>query len=904
MKIYFTIMCILCACAPKHIYAETIVGGLYSKPVVWTKAGSPYVVKTSTTFLNADLRIDSGVEVRFEKSIFFKNSSLSVLGTELKPTVFTANNMSSSLISGDNYRAYVQHVKLIGKNNSSFMSGWNKSDISIDNLYTDSFGAGRFINVWKESKLMIKHTKLKNWKGKGIELFSSSTVDVRDSDFINTDMGIYGFDNTTVNIQDSLFEANNKAILVQTSNLSVHKTDFNQNQYAIVQDVDTESFRPLDATDNWFGTSTQPDLQPLNKMLGNIHFTPWSKTKNRKDLTICCSNVLFFPGLMGSRLYQKNSRYENQLWEPNRNADVKKLFMNKYGEAVEPGIYTRDILSKTNIFGGVLLDKSIYKDFVSDMNSLVSKKVIRHFDSVPYDWRFAPDTLLQEGVLLSNGTSTFTRYILDSIYQSAKDSKTGKVTLVTHSNGGLIVRYLLAYAKKHDIYLPIDKVVYVGIPEHGTPQAVTSLLFGHEQSVAGGLILKSSVAKDLGKNMPTAYMLLPQKTYFDYVGDMAVGASAVHTVEEFNQVLRTGSTVFNHDLFEKAKAIHSYIQSEQIQSVQQFQIVGVGVPTVSGFIEHTKRAIPLYDNMGDGVVERGGGRTGITTEVDLSDTGYTHADMMNEGSIRQHIYNILSDNIPTASSGLDIKAETYSRLIIEDLEPLAEPIELRILPTKGKPITYKNISSSFIESKGEVGLKTFDKGLEYIELNDNDNSSKHISVQIQSRAISTTTVAHITNSPTTGNIQVQTYEHIPLYMPAIITMQNNHAVLSIPDLHIEEYITPTSVIDITKNGSIEISQATTTTQTFEEKLQITKQRLASSTTGFYLKTRYIKYLDQLEKRTIDEQKKQLTLLIEKIKRSIKNIDRYSNNPNLKARYASTRADYAYLLFVLGGVIAK
>jgi len=94
------------------------------------------------------------------------------------------------------------------------------------------------------------------------------------------------------------------------------------------------------------------------------------------------SSVAFLPGLEASRLYKPGMFFENQLWEPNRNDDVRKLYLNSDGTPQDSGIYVRGDIDQ--IYG---LFNNIYAGFHDSMQKLVDDKVIREFEVLPYDWR-------------------------------------------------------------------------------------------------------------------------------------------------------------------------------------------------------------------------------------------------------------------------------------------------------------------------------------------------------------------------------------------------------------------------------------------------------------------------------------------------------------------------------------
>ncbi|OQX09168.1 MAG: hypothetical protein BWK80_47170, partial [Desulfobacteraceae bacterium IS3] len=79
------------------VFAETPVSGTISVNTTWTLSGSPYVVTGDVNFSNsAHLTIEPGVKIKFEPSTaiivgYGYKGSLSAVGTEASPIVFTSN---------------------------------------------------------------------------------------------------------------------------------------------------------------------------------------------------------------------------------------------------------------------------------------------------------------------------------------------------------------------------------------------------------------------------------------------------------------------------------------------------------------------------------------------------------------------------------------------------------------------------------------------------------------------------------------------------------------------------------------------------------------------------------------------------------------------------------------------
>ena len=76
-----------------------------------------------------------------------------------------------------------------------------------------------------------------------------------------------------------------------------------------------------------------------------------------------------------------------------------------------------------------------------------------HVVECPYDWRI-------------NCAKAYEEYLVDKIDEALKESTTGKVHIVAHSMGGLVVR---AYIQDKENYRnDIDKVAFVGTPQRGS----------------------------------------------------------------------------------------------------------------------------------------------------------------------------------------------------------------------------------------------------------------------------------------------------------------------------------------------------------------------------------------------------------------------------------------------------
>ncbi len=361
-------------------------------------------------------------------------------------------------------------------------------------------------NNYVSTKANIINSTISNFSGDGIFAI--------DPDMIITGSNITG---NYVGIES--YARNNFSISVASSTMADNATGIifgSQNALASIN---------YDVRNNWWGDATGPlvlvknengmgdSIIAYNSAIENIQFSPWLVSS--PDNELCCSSVIFLPGLESSRLY-KQEVFENQLWEPNRNLDVEKLYLNISGLSIENNIYTRDIVDRTNIglaVGLPNLDKDIYKNFSLSMDSLVTDEFINEWKSFPYDWRFNYDDLINNGVKLQSEIML----IIPEIERLASESKTGNVTIITHSNGGLFAKVLtnkLSEIGKENL---VDKIIMVAAPQLGTPTAVGALLHGDEQKLGGGLLMNHETARGLAENMKPAYNMLPSEKYFENV---------------------------------------------------------------------------------------------------------------------------------------------------------------------------------------------------------------------------------------------------------------------------------------------------------------------------------------------------------------------------------------------------
>jgi len=489
--------------------AETHVpAGSVTKDTVWTTIGSPYILDGSvdvsygyTLTVDPGVTIDASITGKYAPVLSMFKGILIMNGTQDKP--ITVKGLASINLTQSS--TTISHVNFLNMEPSG---GFN-----LDLEYT---------------RARISYSSFKGSK-QGLHIVSGDTV-ISTSSISGLSSGLYFR-------KQAVFLMKNKPILerffsmithtvTHIADASIYIPSYNQgiliiknssfsstSPMAIDNDY-ADQFTMIDASGNWWGRSSNPSTNPA-RFMNLVNYVPWLDHEPdliEKPKTVCCSSVLFIPGIESSRLYKGQSL----LWEPHRNDNVRQLFMNDDGSSVDTSIYSGGPIDNVWLY-------SLYGKFMKFLDSMVAQGTLGEWLSFGYDWRKAiPDV-----VLGNEKKATTTESMIDVVGHLAKNSKTGKVTIVAHSNGGLVAKYLIKTLADQGKSNLIDSVISVAVPFLGTPEAIGGILHGDDESLAGGLILKTSVARQLGSNMASAYSLLPSKGYFDKVAKPVVSSSSM-----------------------------------------------------------------------------------------------------------------------------------------------------------------------------------------------------------------------------------------------------------------------------------------------------------------------------------------------------------------------------------------
>jgi hypothetical protein len=682
-------------------------GDLYkSEPSLNTK------IYISEVGFNSVFYVNNGGVLNIRKADIngWPNVSVPNSYNDLERTLFGAYKKSKINV----FETNINNVEVKG---TEALLAYDYSNIVLYRSNINGFAGREFANVFNSSVLSVLRTKITDARvnngfyvfNKGVLRFQKSYVSASplETDSDTSGVCINGNNGTTVEVLNSDIGP----CFIAFSFFGVGNFKVNQNNISGNGDAVFNYSPSVDFKNNWWGRSEGPrpvDLSSLDpdgnysvsdyiEVIKNqnaiedyssgVISTPFSPVPFR-EVSPCCSNVLFIPGIQASRLYKKSLfGIENQLWEPNRNKDVEALFLNSNGQPKDTSVYTRDIIANTN-FTGPLGSIDIYQSLINLLSKEKSDKNINDFQTLPYDWRMLPSNILSSGIK----TDSYTVMLKDKIRAMAKSAPSGKVIIIAHSYGGLLAKSLMEDLEKEGSDL-VESVVLVSVPEYGTPQSIPSLFYGDNEDLLGGLILSKATAMSLGRNMLSAHLLLPSSKYFtesdgvynqkDIIGfDSFVSSKYKLTsnkIDSFGLMedfLKNKNIIgINSGIFDTATTEHDLIDNYSPNlSSKTYSIVAVGIPTLSGltyvkpkcrgffFCSSSNTSLPdftrKYSLMGDGVViaHNLGKRTGSVFTVDIGkenevkktaplyfrEDPIAHKDVFRSSGVKDVLHAILS----------------------------------------------------------------------------------------------------------------------------------------------------------------------------------------------------------------------------------------------------------------------
>jgi pimeloyl-ACP methyl ester carboxylesterase len=726
---------------------------------VWTKDKNPYLIGNEgvTVTNGATLTIKSGVVVMSSSStdpydkgyISVNNAQLKVLGKGLGSDRVLFSDLLGIDINNSNFN--IENADFRNNTNQGFSIESSVGTVSTTTISNSSMGI-----YIKDSLVDIRGSRIEDNNYFGITIAPHKIVLMRDD--VQYDIGGEG-------------NVNSYGISTTTSAVNITNSVIQNNRIYEISNNDTNT---VNAKDNWWGKDMGPTMA---KIKGKIDFKPWLNKEPSldpgKDIG-CCSNVLFLPGLQASRLYNYKNNSTNRLWEPFNNTDVQSLFLDNFGSSTDHSVFADE-----PIYTAYGL-KDVYKPFADMLDTLVIKGSINEWRSFGYDWRSSFVDIVEK----DQKTATSTINLLGLVDDLAKRSKTGKIIIVGHSNGGLVGKYLVKILTENGKDDLIDKFISVGTPYFGTPKALLSILHGFGQAIFGGSVLNESIARELARNMIGGYTLLPSIEYFKKVLTPTI-VFASSTIDGLNTGQYPGAVTDNTeqtaflidsknvrqdpDIKDLSRPIkgNSYVNkiSENIHSIidafswpmniGKYSVVGYNQSTPISLKYYLKNICSYWSNKcelkllhevidtkkGDGTVIGGSASDGgdiISADLskisDIEDDNINHANMLSSKDINNVINQIITseDNVMITQNDL-IKLGPPPDLSTEKSIVISthSPVNLHVYDSKGRHVG----STSTISGVEEDLLNMYDidiPGSSYNAINSFDGYERYVHLPFRS----------------------------------------------------------------------------------------------------------------------------------------------------------------------------
>ncbi|MEI7463163.1 MAG: hypothetical protein WCK03_02080, partial [Candidatus Taylorbacteria bacterium] len=389
---------------PSIVFAETrIEGSSLVGNASWNASNSPYIIESTLTVpKGSHLTVEAGTSIvgipeMDGYPLIYVEGELDLLGTR--------DHMIS--VSGSGGISTAGGTTTIGY-----------SDISLSNGLDFVHSYLSFANSTISSSTYA------------ISIETTNALIV-DSNIINNNYGIYVRKPATpvflIKKDELMFGRGGIGNALDEANrISISDSSIVNNIQASILNETTDT---VNAVENWWGTEQGPTLNGVNQIIGLVQYTPWLVSDPLKEKkSLCCSSVLFIPGLEGTRLYRQISlplglgNSTNRLWEPLLNINTEHLYLDANGRTQDPSIYSGGPI---DIALGL---KGVYGKLMNNLSDLVASGKISEWRPYGYDWR-KPISEVVEGV---EKKATTTDSLIATVKDMAARSMTGKVTLLAH----------------------------------------------------------------------------------------------------------------------------------------------------------------------------------------------------------------------------------------------------------------------------------------------------------------------------------------------------------------------------------------------------------------------------------------------------------------------------------------
>ena len=370
--------------------------------------------------------------------------------------------------------------------------------------------------------------------------------------------------------------------------------------------------------------------------------------------------VIIVPGIMGTRLNRVSDGEE--VW-PNISEAISSS-NDSFLDDLKLDSRGQEFIDKRNFSNSVVevatgTARIPILDIDVHINRVVYDNLVSNFTNVgylggvslflaPFDWRLSAQAAVNQ--------------LSQVIMQAVQSSPTGKVNIIAHSMGGLLVKQYLASIPGIP---PINKVILLGSPQIGSPKAFKILNHGDNLDFTWGPLefLNPSKAKEISQNMPSVYELLPSRRYiavnggyvYDFRSDGPRRALDFDETKAF--MLADESDKRNDLLLELADQFHGNLDNDPVNGQNIYNIVGCQNPeTLSEFRIYDDDVVDIGTVNGDGTVP-------LVSAMNLANdyqnyfvrydqTGINHQGLVKDSRTVGLIADIIGGSVSTLPQGV------------------------------------------------------------------------------------------------------------------------------------------------------------------------------------------------------------------------------------------------------------
>jgi len=608
----------------------------------------------------------------YSSDITFKNNQISsswdgIYFYYTDNNIFTGNNITGR-VSFDNSNsnnfsnntvkeAVLGCIYLNKSNNNKFVSNAitnsenegigfydsNNNEISKNIISANKYG----IDLFDSANNTFTENNIKDNELEGVGLYNSSLINFFDNNISQNGIGFGGYDSNDIKVFHNNFVDNILSVEVYGGIYSFDNGFFYGGNY-------WSDYSGTDLNSNGIGDSAYvfvggQDNYPFVTQNG---WNGFSKTP-----------VLIVPGITGTEM----KKGDELLW-----ADLDRMFtdstdsfmdllmFNKDGTPSDSSVYVSNVIGASKLMGANVFD---YTDGL--INEFKSQGYIEGKDlfTFPYDWRYGVSGEYADGTTNSD-------LLKSKIDEILKQTGAGKVNVVAHSMGGLIVK---KYIENNPNLRNIDKAIFVAVPETGAPKAIKGLVQGDNFGVSFGPVgLSDAEMKKIAENMPGAYDLLPSQTYYNNSGSFVSKIDFGGLFSEPQEIDLNYQGFENYLVTEKGLNAQAFANGKNLHTdsfdnldlrsygVDLYAVDGCKTATMTNFLEESYKnifgkIITNYDRVdfktGDGTVPI---QSSTNLPIDQSKKYYAlsgeHSKLLSQDGTRQKIVNLISgSNLPVNS---------------------------------------------------------------------------------------------------------------------------------------------------------------------------------------------------------------------------------------------------------------